>query len=454
MDVTKTHTPGPDRKRKRVIVVGAGFGGLNAAKELARQKDLDILVLDRRNHHLFQPLLYQVAMAGLSPADISFPIRSVFRRHDHVQVLLAEVRAILIAKNRVVSDIGEFEYDYLILACGAEHSYFGHQEWEEFAPGLKTVEQATEIRRRVLVAFEKAEAQNDAEKLRQWLTFIIIGGGPTGVELAGALGEITRYTLAEDFRHIDPVSTRVILIEAGPRILAAFHEDLARRAMRDLEKLGVQVWTNCRVSQVTNEGVQIGGEWVQARTVIWAAGVKPSPLNAQLGAPLDRAGRVTVTRGLFLPDHPNVFVIGDEAYAPGEDGRPLPGLAPVAMQQGRFVARQIGRDLSGKPREDFRYRDKGQMATIGRRSAVVEFGRLRFGGLIAWYLWLFVHVYYLIGFRNRILVLWQWFYSYVTYRRGARLITHPDWRSKPPPQPSQEDQRIPEPRALETPLKS
>jgi len=415
-------------KRIRVVVVGGGFGGLNCARKLSHNKNCEVLVLDRRNHHLFQPLLYQVAMAGLSPADIATPIRSVFRKRRRVRVLMTEVQKID-AKNKIVqTDIGEFPFDYLVLACGSEHSYFGHEDWEDFAPGLKTLEQATEIRRRVLTAFEKAESQPDPEKLRQWLTFVVIGGGPTGVELAGALGEITRYTLAHDFRNIDPSAARVILVEAGPRVLAQFHDDSGKRAKRDLENLGVQLWTNCRVSEVNGEGVKIGAEWVQAKTVIWAAGVKPSPLNSQLGAPTDKQGRVHVGTDCALKEHKNIFIVGDQAHFE-QDGQALPGLAPVAIQQGRFVAEQIAGDLKNKERGVFHYTDKGTMATIGRRRAVAEIGQLHFGGRFAWYLWLLIHIYFLIGFKNRIFVLWQWFYSYVTYKRGARLITARDWHS-------------------------
>ncbi len=424
--------PVAKQERKKVIVVGGGFGGLNCARRIAKNKNCDVLVLDRRNHHLFQPLLYQIAMAGLSPADISTPIRSVFRKKDNVRVLMAEVESINPETKIVGTSAGEFPFDYLVLACGSEHSYFGHEDWEDFAPGLKTVEQAIEIRRRVLTAFEKAEASTDPDELRQWLTFIVIGGGPTGVELAGALGEITRFTLSHDFRSIDPSAARVILVEAGPRVLAAFHEDLGKRAKRDLENLGVQLWTNCRVTDVNAEGVKIGAEWVQAKTVIWAAGVKPSPLNKQLGAPTDRQGRVHVTGDCSLANAKNIFVIGDQAHFEDAKGETLPGLAPVAIQQGKFVADLISREIKNKPREQFAYLDKGQMATIGRRRAVVEVGKLHFGGMIAWYLWLLIHIYFLIGFKNRIFVMWQWFYSYVTYKRGARLITERDWHSHAP----------------------
>ncbi|MBX3021295.1 MAG: NAD(P)/FAD-dependent oxidoreductase [Bdellovibrionales bacterium] len=412
---------------KKVIIVGGGFGGINAAKILARDEDVDVLVLDRRNHHLFQPLLYQVAMAGLSPAEIAFPIRSIFRRFPRVGVLMADVREVRPQENKLITDQGEFSYDYLVLACGSEHSYFGHNEWEDFAPGLKTLEQATEIRRRVLVAFERAEAERDKSTIAPWLTFVIVGGGPTGVELAGALGEITRFTLAQDFRHIDPSHTRVILIEAGPRILSAFPDELSERAERDLRSLGVETAVNTRVTSVNAEGVRTADRFIPAKTVIWAAGVKPSPLNAQLGSELDKAGRVVVDASLALPHFPNIFVVGDQAHVKDERGQPLPGLAPIAMQEGRFVGRQIRRDIDGREREKFSYWDKGTMATIGRKRAVAMIGRLRVSGFVAWLMWLLIHIYYLIGFRNRALVLWNWTYSYLTYRRGARLITERDW---------------------------
>ena len=367
---------------QRVVIVGGGFGGLNAAKFLSRLKNIEVVLLDRRNHHLFQPLLYQVAMAGLSPAEISTPIRSIFRKRPNVEVLLANVKLVKVFENKVVTDIGEFNYDYLVLACGAEHSYFGHDEWEDHAPGLKILEQATEIRRRVLTAFEKAESQ-PGESQKAWLTFVIVGGGPTGVELAGALGEITRFTLSEDFRHIDPARARIILVEAGPRVLKSFHEELSRKARRDLEALGVQIRTGLRVSEVTAEGVRIGAEFIAAKTVIWAAGVKPSSINVQLESELDQKGRVVILPDLSLPKFKNIFVIGDQAKLETPDGEFLPGLAPVAIQQGRWVAKQIVCDLNGQPRENFRYHNKGQVATIGRKSAVGEIGNLRFGGFFA-----------------------------------------------------------------------
>jgi NADH dehydrogenase len=436
---------------KKVVIVGGGFAGLNAAKVLTRDRRVEVLLIDRRNHHLFQPLLYQVAMAGLSPADIAMPIRSIFRKRRNVDVLLAEVTELDLSARRVHTSAGAYDFDYLILACGAEHSYFGHDDWEDFAPGVKTLEQATEIRRRVLYAFEQAEAHPD--DIDSWLTFVVVGGGPTGVELAGALGEITHYTLAEDFRHIDPSRARVKLIEAGPRLLSSFDESLSRRASHDLQNLGVEILVGHRVTAVTGEGVQVSevgsagasasgagasgvggapggassGAFLTAKTAIWAAGVKPSPLNAQLGGSLDRQGRIKVTPELCLSHLSHVFAIGDQAHCLDEKGNPLPGLAPVAMQQGRFVARQILADLDGRARRRFHYVDKGQMATIGRKRAIAQVGGLRISGISAWLMWLFIHIYYLIGFKNRLFVLWNWTYSYFTYKRGARLITERDW---------------------------
>lgn len=419
-----------DAPKKRVIIVGAGFGGLRAARALARKgKHLSITVIDRRNHHLFQPLLYQVAMAGLSPADIAYPIRSLLSEYENVQVLLGEVKDVHLAQKEVVGDFGTLAYDYLLVATGAQHSYFGHNEWEEFAPGLKTVEQATEIRRRVLTAFELAEREKDLEKQKAYLTFVVVGGGPTGVELAGALGEISRYTLECDFRNIDPRRTRVVIIEAGARVLAAFSEECSARALRDLENLGVSVWTNTRVTKVSAEGVEMGAEVLRAATVIWAAGVLPSALNKTFGTELDKQGRVLVGPELHLPGHPEAFVIGDQASVM-HDGRPLPGLAPVAMQEGEHAAKNILRLDRGEKLEPFQYNDKGIMATIGRSRAVVQYKKLRFYGFTAWLAWLFVHIYYLIGFKNRLLVIFQWTWSYMTFSRGARLITANRWKTE------------------------
>ena len=413
-----------------VVIVGGGFGGLAAARGLASRKGVDVTLIDRRNHHLFQPLLYQVAMAGLSPAEIAAPIRSLLSGHANLSMRCEEVLAIDTAARQLETSHGRIGYDRLVLACGARHTYFGHDDWEEHAPGLKSLEEATEIRRRVLLAYELAEMETDKVRQKALLTFVVVGGGPTGVELAGALGEMSRFTLARDFRHIDPALARVILIEAGPRILPSFPESQARRATRDLEGLGVQVWTASAVTGIDANGVNVGRERIETATTLWAAGVQPSPLAKQLGAPLDRVGRVQVAPDLRVPGHPEIFAIGDMAYAVSEDGTPLPGLAPVAKQQGAYVARAILRELAGKPaQKPFHYKDRGQMATIGRSKAIVDLGRVRFGGFLAWLAWLVVHIYFLVGFKNRLFVVLSWAWSYLTFRRGARLIVARDWRA-------------------------
>jgi NADH dehydrogenase len=368
-------------------------------------------------------------MAGLSPAEIAAPIRSLLAGQRNTSVLLAEAKEIDLAARTVTGDMGTLGFDYLVVATGARHSYFGKSEWEEFAPGLKTLEQATEIRRRVLLAYELAERETDPEKQKAYLTFVVVGGGPTGVELAGALGEISRNTLDEDFRRIDPRRTRIVLIEAGNRILASFAEECSAHALRDLEKMGVSVWTSTRVTQVSAEGVAMGTEFLKASTVIWAAGVQPSGLNRALGTPLDKGGRVIVEKDLSLPGHPNVFVAGDQVHFE-QDGVPLPGLAPVAMQQGRHAAANILRLERGEPTEPFRYVDKGQMATVGRGRAVVQMSNFRFYGFFAWLTWLVVHIFYLIGFKNRLFVLTQWVWAYFTYGRAARLIVHKAWKTE------------------------
>jgi NADH dehydrogenase len=417
-----------------VLIIGGGFAGLNAAKGLGSTPGIDVTLVDRTNHHLFQPLLYQVAMAGLSPADIAAPIRSMLSRHRNIRVLQGEVQALDLARKRVTTDFGEVGCDYLVLACGARHSYFGHDEWEEHAPGLKTLEQATEIRRRVLSAYEEAERCGSPEDRKRLLTFVVVGGGPTGVELAGAIGEMSRFTLARDFRTINAASARIILLEAGPRILSSFSESQASRATRDLEQLGVQVWTNSAVTKVNAEGVEIGSERIRAATVLWAAGVKASPLGEQAGLKVDRQGRVHVEPDLSVPGYKNVFVAGDQACFLHQTGKPLPGTAPVAMQQGRYLARLIRGELVGKPRRPFHFVDNGQMATIGRSRAIVELGRLKMAGFPAWLLWLVVHIYYLTGFKNRLLVVLQWAWSYLTFRRGARLIVSKQWQFHKPHQ--------------------
>lgn len=418
--------------QKKVVIVGGGFAGLNAAKSLVKNSKLEIVMIDQRNHHLFQPLLYQVASAGLSPADIASPIRSVFSDDERVRVILDKVDKVdLAAKQLSTASGAEVEYDYLVLACGATHSYFGHDEWEPHAPGLKTLEQATEIRRRILLAFEDAEKEKNPTRKKSLQTFVIVGGGPTGVELAGAIGEMSRHTLKKDFRSIDPSRTRIFLVEGGPRILPSFSKRLSRKATEALEGLGVSVWTDSLVTRVDDTGVQVGADFIEAGCVLWAAGVKPAGLNARLGVSLDRQGRVVVGPDMALADHPEVFVLGDQAsFMDTKAGKPLPGLAPVAIQQGRHLAAVIAADFKSKKRPSFRYIDKGQMATIGRKKAVAESAGLEFTGFTAWVMWLFVHIYYLIGFKNRLFVMMQWIWSYVTFARGARLIVGKDWQTR------------------------
>jgi NADH dehydrogenase len=406
--------------RPHVVVIGGGFGGLTAARALGRLP-VDVTLVDRKNHHVFQPLLYQVATAGLSPAEIAAPIRHILRRQRATRVLLGEVTAVDLAAQKVRLGSLELAYDFLILATGETHFYFGHDEWQQQAPGLKTIEEALEIRRRILLAFEQAEREEDAEARRAWLTFAVIGGGPTGVEMAGALGEIARHTLARQFRRIDPASARIVLIEAGPRVLPAYPEALSERARLQLEALGVQVWTGSPVSGVSAAGVAIGADHLAARTVVWAAGLQGSPLARSLGAPLDRAGRVRVQPDLTVPGHPRAFVIGDLASIE-QDGQPVPGVAPAAMQMGDHAAANVARALRGEPLAPFHYRDKGSLATIGRRRGVAMVGGLRLSGLVAWLAWLGIHIFFLIGFRSRLMVLFDWFWAYVTYDRSARLI--------------------------------
>jgi NADH:ubiquinone reductase (H+-translocating) len=427
------------REAQRVVIVGGGFAGLNCARQLSRRKDVSITLIDRRNYHLFQPLLYQVAMAGLSPGDIASPIRGLFSSRANVHVVQGEVEAVLPDLRRVLGTAGDYDYDYLVLATGAQHAYFGHEEWEDFAPGLKTLEQATEIRRRVLSAFERAETERDLTRRRALLTFVVVGGGPTGVELAGAIGEMTRFTLAKDFRNIDPKLTRIVLIEAGPRILPSFDPELSSRATTELERLGVQLWTNSTVTHINADGVFVGQEHLASTTVLWAAGVQAGPLGAHLGTQQDRQGRVHVGADLSVPGYPEVLVLGDQAHfkAPYME-RPLPGVASVAIQQGQHAAEVICADLDGRKRTQFRYLDKGQMATIGRRRAVMQRGGFRSAGVFAWALWLLVHIYFLSGFRNRLFVLIQWSWSYLTFARGTRLIVEKEWRfhaSRKPAQP-------------------
>jgi NADH dehydrogenase len=410
--------------RSRVVIIGAGFGGLVAARALARYP-VRVTLVDRQNFHTFQPLLYQVATAGLSPGEIAAPIRWILRHYRNVEVLMEELQDFDLSRRMVKLTDGELPYDYLIVAAGASHAYFGHDEWEPFAPGLKTIEDALEIRRRVLLAFELAERQAASGKVKDPinLNFVVVGGGPTGVELAGTLAEISRRALAHEFHSIDPKRTRIILLEGGPRVLPTYPDDLSRSAEEQLRQLGVEVHTSAMVTRVEPGAVFMGETRLPAAVTLWAAGVAASPLGKKLGVPVDRAGRVFVNPDLSIPGHPEVFVIGDLASLKDEQGKPLPGVAPVAMQEGRATAHNIGRELQGEARKSFHYVNKGNLATIGRAAAVADFGKVHISGFLAWLAWLWVHIFFLIGFRNRILVLIQWAWSYFTYERGARLIT-------------------------------
>jgi len=408
---------------KHVVIIGGGFGGIAAARAL-KHAPVRLTMIDRRNHHLFQPLLYQVATAALNPSDIASPIRRILRRQGNASVILGEAVSIDTRRKIVQLADGEVAYDYLIVASGATHSYFGHDEWLEAAPGLKTLEDAVEIRRRVLVAYEAAEREVDAAEVANWMTFVIIGAGPTGVEMAGALAEISRRVLERDFRTIDPGNARIILIEAGPRVLPAMSPESSASARRQLERLGVEVITDSPVTAVDDRGVMHGGARLDSRTVIWAAGVAASPLGKTLGADvkLDRAGRVIVNQDLSVPAADSVFVIGDLASI-SSDGKPVPGLSPAAMQEGRHAARNVTRLIHGEPTLPFHYRDKGTLATIGKAAAVADIAGLHLSGLVAWLMWLFVHIFFLIGFRNRFIVIVEWAWTYVRNDRGARLIT-------------------------------
>ena len=418
--------------KKHIVIVGGGFGGLAAAKKLCRF-GFRVTLIDKRNYHLFQPLLYQVATAALSPADIAYPLRSILRGQN-IEIILGHVNEIQ-KKERWLRTVegNKIDFDYLVLACGSTYTYFNSPHFEEHAPGLKNITQATEIRKKVLLAFEEAERETDPKERVAQLTFVVVGGGPTGVELAGAVGEIALFSLIKDFHNINTGSAKVILIEAGPRILPTMPEDLSREAHRELEALGVEIRTNTKVLDVNEDGIRAGENFIFSRTVLWAAGVAAVSLNRKLGTELDPQGRVFVKRDCSLKEFPYIFVIGDQAHHPyGEDRRPLPGLAPVAMQQGRFVAGLIRDEVNGKHRQDFHYVDKGQMATIGRSRAVAVYQGLHITGFLAWISWLFVHIYYLIGFKNRLSVIFQWAWTYLTYKRGARLIVQEEsnWKDQ------------------------
>ncbi len=426
--------------KPKVVVIGAGFAGLNAAKALAHAP-VDITVVDRKNHHTFQPLLYQVALAVLSPAEIASPVRTVLRHAANTEVLLGEVKGFDLQKRLVLVDdpytgppdravsaragVLSLPYDYLIVAAGATHAYFGHPEWEQFAPGLKTLEDATEIRRRILMAFETAERELIAKRTPPPLNFVVVGAGPTGVELAGAISDIAGRHLTKEFRSIDPRQSRIILLEGGPRVLPTYPADLSASAERQLKEMGVEVRTNAMVTNIEQGVVSVGKEKIPASVILWGAGVSASPLGRMLGVPLDKAGRVIVQPDLTVPAHPEVFVTGDLASATRHNGQPVPGVAPAAIQMGKFAARQINRAVEGKPREKFEYLDKGSLATIGRSRAVADFGKLHISGYFAWLAWLFIHLLFLVGFRNRLFVLSEWAWAYLTYNHSARLITDP-----------------------------
>ncbi len=417
---------GAERAKKRVIVIGGGFGGLSAAKALGAA-DVELTVIDRTNYHLFQPLLYQVAIAGLSPAEIAWPIRTVLRKQKNARVLLGEVVGVNLEQKTVTFQDGDklraLDYDYLVLATGVKTAYFGHNEWEKYAIGLKDLDEAVEIRRRVLLAFEAAERTTDPDERRRLLTFAIIGAGPTGVELAGAIAELARSVLAKDFRSINVKATRVTLVEGGDRVLPTFDPKSSENALAQLKELGVEVLLETMVSCVDERGVHLGDRARDAGTIIWAAGVAATQLTRTLGVELDRAGRVVVEPDCSIPNHKEAFAIGDMALFTHQDGKPLPGVSPTAMQQGRFVAKMIQNDMAGRPRETFRYVDKGSMATIGRSRAIAEVAGLKLRGFIAWFAWLAVHIFFLIGFRNRLAVMFNWIYNYFAYQRGARIIT-------------------------------
>ncbi len=411
----------PSIQPPRVVIIGAGFGGLSAAKALAKGP-FNVVLIDRYNYHMFQPLLYQIATAELSPADIAFPIRTVFRRRPNVSVMLATVSAIDAERNEVVAGGHRISFDYLIVATGARQAYFGHDDWAQHALGLKTIGDAVYLRSRILLAFERAETEPEPDERRRLLNFVVVGGGATGVELTGAVAELARRTLASDFRTINPSCARIVLVEAGPRLLRQFDEFISRSALRALKQLGAEVRLGTTVTSCDEAGIAMGTERIESRTIMWSAGVEASPAGRWLGAATDRAGRVKVEPDLSLPGRPHIFVLGDTALVLAGDGEPLPGVAPVAKQQGAYVARVIAARTGGRPVIPFEYRDFGMLATIGRSHAVAQFGRVKLSGLLAWVLWCFAHIYFLIGFRSRVFVMLNWAWSFLSSRRGARLI--------------------------------
>lgn len=431
----KIRHPEAENGKKTVVIVGSGFAGLNAAKALSRSQDVAVFLIDQRNYHLFQPLLYQVATAGLNPADIAVPIRSQFPTSSNVHVHLDKVVGVDLRQRLVkVSGSGhehEIEFDFLVLACGAQHSYFGRPEWEEFAPGLKSLEQATEIRRRILLAFERAENELDPVAQKALLNFVIVGGGPTGVEIAGAIADISRTVLVHDFKRIDPTKAVITLLEAAPRLLTPFSEDLSEKARQDLIEMGVHVRLGAKVEDIGANGVRFGDENIESRTVIWAAGIQSAKLDIIPPIETDRAGRIKINSDLSIPGFECAFAIGDMAALEVAPGRLVPGLAPAAIQEGKHVAAVIESTLRGEPRKPFRYRDKGQLATIGRSKAIMQSGRLKVTGHLAWLAWLFVHVFYLVGFKNRMMVMITWAWSYLRSKRGSRLINEHEWRLIP-----------------------
>ncbi len=432
---------------KHVVIVGGGFAGINAAKELGNRKGVRVTLIDRNNYHLFQPLLYQVAMAALNGGEISYPLRQMLSKYRNITIYKGAVENVDLANRIVRTDFGDIAYDYLVLACGAKHHYFGHNEWESYAPGLKTIGQASEIRRRVMEAYEHAERTSDITEQKKLLTFVIVGGGPTGIELAGSIGEMSRYYLSRYYKNIDPRQTRIFIVHSGKRILNTFSPELSGKAARALEKLGVQIWTSSRVSCIDANGVQIGSERIEAATVLWAAGVRSCSIGRKIGIETDSAGRIPVTETLSVEGYPEVFCGGDQARfeLPGQE-EPLPGLASVALQEGKAIGRNILRAISGKPMRPFAYFDKGQMATVGKNFAIVEKGGLRLSGTPAWFIWLLVHIYFLSGFKHRFFVLLQWGWSYFTFGHAARIVNR-EWRFYPDQDdPASTDDDTPEPK--------